>query len=94
MDDIEKLTKLIEAQAASLYVLGAENRALLSVLAELAADIFPAPQAGRQLTAKFYALKKVELEQMILGLGDTEPDVAEALRKAIQDASGKNPLGD
>jgi NAD-dependent DNA ligase len=90
MDDIEKLTKLIEGHAAALYVLGAENRALLSVLAELRSEIFPSPQAGERLRVKFREQKKIELERMILGLGDRRPDVAEELQKLLDRATGED----
>ncbi|HXB01274.1 MAG TPA: hypothetical protein VNV15_00475 [Opitutaceae bacterium] len=85
--DAERLTKLTKHLSASLYVLRAEHLSLLRIVEEYARAILPKQNADA-LMGSYVKKRDVELEKMILALGDTRPDVAEELQKLIDQAKG------
>ncbi|HSY54366.1 MAG TPA: hypothetical protein VK785_07965 [Opitutaceae bacterium] len=85
--DAEQLRKLIEQLNANFYALRAEHLALLRIVEENARSILPAHNADA-LMGSYAKRRDAALEQMILALGDTHPEIAEALQKLIDQGKG------
>jgi predicted secreted acid phosphatase len=84
--DAERLTKLIGGLAASNYVLLARQEALELTLEEVLRQLLPLSSVGDGIRKTVRRHQVAALEQMILRLGDTRPDVAAILQKEIDSA--------
>ena len=84
-DRIKRIEKAVTELTGALYALRAEHLALLRIVEEYAGLILPKSAADALMRS--YAQKRdVELERMILLLGDTQPGLSEQLQKMIDEA--------